>query len=117
MDDFPRTLISISPLCDAGLSLTFTKHKVICQNASGTSIIEDWHHPKEDLDWYFPLVDKAHNSNKDSLFPSNNDSFICSNPDANTPPPPLPPPLAATTYWDRIKHVKRPPNSTQTTYR
>jgi len=117
MDNFPRTLIGIVPLCDAGLSVTFTKHKVICQTASGTSIIEGWRHSKEDMDWYFPLVDEDHNSNKDSLFPSDNDSSICSNPDSTTPPPPPPPPLAATTYWDRIKHVKRPPNSTQTTYR
>jgi hypothetical protein len=117
MDNFPRTLINIAPLCNAGLSVTFTKHKVICQNASGTSIIEGWRHRKEDLDWYFPLVDEDQNSNKDSLFPSDNDSSICSNPVSNTPPPPSPPPLAATTYWDCIKHVKRPPNSTQTTYR
>jgi hypothetical protein len=80
MGNFPRTLISITPLCDAGLSVTFTKHKVICQTASGTSIIEGWCHPKEGSDWFFPLVDKDHNSNEDSLFPSNNDSSICSNP-------------------------------------
>ena len=40
MEDFPRTLIGIVPLCDAGLSVTFTKHKVICQTASNTSFIE-----------------------------------------------------------------------------
>jgi hypothetical protein len=69
------------------------------------------------MDRYFSLLNKDHNSNKDSLFPSNNDSAICFNPDSTTPPPPPPPPLAATTYWDCIKHVKRPPNSTQITYR
>jgi hypothetical protein len=69
------------------------------------------------MDWYFPLVNEDHNSSKDSLFPSDNDSSICSNPDSTTPPPPPPPPLVATTYWDCIRHEKRPPNSTQITYR
>ncbi len=116
MDNFPRTLIGIAPLCNTGLSITFTKHKVICQTASGTSIIEGWCHPKEGSDWFFPLVDEDHNSNKDSLFPSGNDSSTCSNPDLTTPPPLPPPPLGATTYWDRIKHKKRPANSTQITH-
>jgi hypothetical protein len=93
MDNFPRTLIGIAPLCNAGLSVTFTKHKVICQTASGTSIIEGWRHPQEGSDWFFPLVDEDHNSDKDSLFPSDNDSSICSNPNSTTPPPLLPPPL------------------------
>ncbi len=117
MGDSPRTLIGIATLCDAGLGVTFTKHKVICHTASGTSIIEGWRHPEEGSDWFFPLVDEDHNSDKDSLFPSDNDSSICSNSDSTTPPPLLPPPLAATTYWDHIKNKKRPPNSTQTTYR
>jgi hypothetical protein len=116
MDDFPRTLIGIALLCDAGLSVTFTKHKVICQTAKGTSIIEGWRHPKKGSDWFFPLVDEDHNSNKDSLFPSNNDSSICSNPDPATPPPLPSPPLAATTYWDCIRNKKRPANSIQITY-
>ena len=117
MDDFPRILIGIAPLCEAGLSVTFTKHKVICQTASGTRVIEGWRHPKEGSDWIFPLVDEDHNSNEDSLFPSDNDSSICSNPDLATPPPLPSPPLAATTYWDSIRHEKMPPNSTQITYR
>ncbi len=50
MDDFSRTLIGIAPLCNAGLSVTFTKHKVFCQTASGTSIIIGWRHPEEDMD-------------------------------------------------------------------
>jgi hypothetical protein len=116
MDNFPRTLIGIASLCDVGLSVTFTKHKVICQTDSGTSIIEGWHNPKEGSDWFSPLVDKDHNNNKDSLFPSDNDSSICSNSNTTTPPPLPPPPLAATTYRDCIKHEKRPANSTQITY-
>ncbi len=116
MDDFPRTLIGIAPLCNAGLSVTFTRHKVIAQTQSGTSIIEGWHNPDKGSDWFFPLVDEDHNSNKVSLFPSNNDSSICSNSNMTTPPPLPPPPLAAPTYWDCIKHKKRTANSTQITY-
>ena len=40
MDDFPRTLIDIVSLCNADLSVTFTKHKVIAQDHEDNSILE-----------------------------------------------------------------------------
>jgi hypothetical protein len=107
MENFPRTLIDIGPICNAGLSANFTKQKVIVQDLKGNSIIEGWHHPEEGSNWFFSLVDKDHNSNEGPLFPFDNDSSICSNPDTPTPPP-LPPHIStATTYWDHIKHKKQ----------
>jgi hypothetical protein len=97
MYNFPSTFIGIAPLCNTGLSVTFTKHKVITQDHSGNSILKGWHNPEEGSDWFFPLVDEDHNSSKGSLFPSDDDSSICSNPNTPTPPPLLTSSLTATT--------------------
>jgi hypothetical protein len=84
MEDFPRTLFGIAPLCNADLSITFTKHHVKACNQAGSTILKGWH-PNEACNWYLPLVDKDHNSDNDSLFPSTNDTTAPS----PTPPPPI----------------------------
>ena len=54
MDNFPRTLICIAPLCNAGLRVTFTKHKVICQTASGTASLKVGTTPTKAVTGSFP---------------------------------------------------------------
>jgi hypothetical protein len=73
--------------------------------------------PVEPTTGIFPIVDSNHNSNEDSLFPSNNKLTII--PPRDSPPEPLPPPATPVpnTYWDRIKHKKRPAGMVQLTYR
>jgi hypothetical protein len=87
MPEFPRTLVGIAPLCDMNLKVTFTKHDVKAYNQAGNIILEGWHNPEEFSDWSFPLVDKDHNSEDDSLFPFGNDIIL--------PPPTPPPPIAS----------------------
>jgi hypothetical protein len=73
--------------------------------------------PVEPMTGIFPIVDSDHNSNEDSLFPSNDELTII--PPPNPPPEPLPLPATPVpdTYWDRIKHKKRPAGMVQLTYR
>ena len=68
MPEFPRTLFGIAPLCDAGLSVTFTKYHVKAYDQAGNVVIEGWRNPKEAPDWYLPLVDENYNSDDNSLF-------------------------------------------------
>jgi hypothetical protein len=55
MDDFPRTLIGIAPLCNADLNVTFTKHKVIARDHEGNSIHEGWRNSGEASDCFFSV--------------------------------------------------------------
>jgi hypothetical protein len=108
MPSFPRTLVSIAPLCDANLTVTFTKHDVKAYDQAGTTILECWPDPRGASDWHFPLIDANHNSNDNSLFSSNNNTIIIP---ATNPPSVLSPPPATmvhNTYWDQIKNEKRP---------
>jgi hypothetical protein len=80
MPSFPRTLVSITPLCDANLTVTFTKHNVKAYNQAGATIREDWRNPGGANNWHFPLIDADHNTNDDSLYPS--DDATTSSPQA-----------------------------------
>jgi hypothetical protein len=117
MPSFTRTLIGIAPLCNADLSVIFTKHVVKAYNQAGATILERWCDPGGANNRHFPIIDFNHNSNEDSLFPSDDELTIIPPPDP--PPEPLPPPAtpAPDTYWDRIKHKKRPARTVQLTYR
>jgi hypothetical protein len=101
MPSFTRTLVSIAPLCDANLTVIFTKHDVKAFNQSGTTILEGWRDPGGANNWHFPLVDSNYNSNEDSLFPSNDKLTII--PPPNPPSELLSPPAtpASDTHWDR----------------
>jgi hypothetical protein len=112
MPSFPRTLVVMAPLCNANLTVTFTKHDVKTYNQAGTTILEIWHNPSGANNWHFPLIDADHNSNDDSLFPLDNDTTII----PATDPPPVPPATVQDTYWDYIKLDKRPASTTQMSY-
>jgi hypothetical protein len=56
----------IAPLCNANLTVIFTKHDVKAYNQAGTTILEGWHDPSGANDWHFPLVNSDYNSNEDS---------------------------------------------------
>jgi hypothetical protein len=123
MPSFPRALVSVAPLCNVDLTVTFTKHNVKAYDQSGTSILEGWHDSRGANNWHFPLIDADHNSNDVSLFPSDDDTTII--PPTYPPLIPLPPPpcpattvhnTQANTYWDRIKHEKSPASATQMSY-
>jgi hypothetical protein len=88
MPSFPRTLISIAPLCNTNLPVTFTKHDVKAYDQAGATILEGWRDPGGANDWHCPLIDAYHNSNDDSLFPSDDNTTIIP---AIDPPPPLSP--------------------------
>jgi hypothetical protein len=93
-----RTLGGISSLCNANLTVIFTKHDVKAINQAGATIIEGWHDPGGANDWHFPIVDSNYNSNEDSFFPS--DDKLTSIP---PPDPPLEPlPLPATPVPDTV---------------
>jgi hypothetical protein len=117
MPSFTRTLVGIAPLCDANLTVIFTKHDIKAINQAGTTILEGRHDPGGANDWHFPIVNSEYNSNEDSLFPSDDQITFIPPPD----PPPEPLPLPATpvpnTYWDRIRHKRRPARTVQLTYR
>jgi hypothetical protein len=117
MPSFTRTLVGIAPLCNANLIVIFTKHDIKAYNQAGTTILEGWRDPSGANDWHFPIVNSNHNSNEDSLVPSNDELTIIPLP--NRPPEPLPSPATpvSNTYWDRIKHKKRPAKMVQLTYR
>jgi hypothetical protein len=105
------------PLCNANLTVIFTKHDVKAINQPGAIILEGWRDPGGANDWHFPIVDSNYNSNKDSLFPSDDKLTII--PPPNPPPEPLPLPVTPVpdTYWNRIRHKRRPAGTVQLTYR
>jgi hypothetical protein len=113
----PRTLVGIALLCDANLTVILTKHDVKEYDQVGTTILKGWRDPGGANEWHFPIIDSNHNSNEDSLTPSNNQLTII--PPPNHPPEPLPLPATPVpdTYWDRIKHKKQPARMVQLTYR
>jgi hypothetical protein len=117
MPSFTRTLVGIAPLCDANLTVIFTKHVVKAINQAGTTILEGWRDPSGANNWIFFIVDSNYNSNEDSLFPSDDKLTII--PPPNPPSEPLPPPAIPVpdTYWDRIRHERRPAGTVQLTYR
>jgi hypothetical protein len=113
MQSFSRTLVSITTLCDANLTVTLIKHNVKAYDQAGATILEGWGNPGRANDWHFPLIDADCNSDDDSLFPSDDDATII--PTTNPSPVPLPPPAmpVPNSYWDRIKHEKWPVLTTQ----
>jgi hypothetical protein len=117
MPSFTRTLVGIAPLCNANLTVIFTKHDVKAYDQAGATILKGWRDHGGANDWHFPIVNSDHNSNEDSFFPSDDKLTIV--PPPNPPPEPLPPPASPVpdTYWDRIKkHQKRPAGMVQLTY-
>jgi hypothetical protein len=117
MPSFTRTLVSIAPLCNTNLTVIFTKHDVKAINQAGATILKGWHDPGGANNWHYPTVNSNYNSNEDSLFPSDDELTII--PPPNPPPEPLPPPATPVpdTYWDRIRHKRRPARIVQLTYR
>jgi hypothetical protein len=113
MPSFPSTLIGIAPLCKADLTVTFTKHDVKAYDQAGATILEGVRNPGGANNWHFPIINSDHNSNEDSLFPSDDKLTII--PPPIPPPVPLPPPatMIPDSYWDRIKHEKRPARMVQ----
>jgi hypothetical protein len=88
MPSFTRSLVGIAPLCNANLTVIFTKHDVKAYDQAGTTLLEGWGDPGGANYWHFPITDSNHNSNEDSLFPSNDKLTII--PPPNAPPEPLP---------------------------
>jgi hypothetical protein len=117
MTTFPRNLVRIAPLCIADLTVIFTKYNVKAYNQPGATILEGWHDLGGANDWHFFIIDSDHNSNDNSLFPSDDELTII--PPTDPPPVPLPPPatLVPDSYWDRIKHEKRPARMVQLSYK
>jgi hypothetical protein len=117
MPSITRTLVGIAPLCNANLTVIFTKHDVKAYDQAGATILKGWRDPGGANNWHFPIVDSNHNSNEDSLFPS--DDKLTTIPPPDTPPAPIPPPATPVpdSYWDCIKHEKRPARTVQLTYR
>jgi hypothetical protein len=85
---FTRTLVGIAPLCNANLTVIFSRHDVKAYNQAGATILEDWRDPDGANNRHFPIVDSHYNSNEDSLFPSDDKLTII--PPPNPPPEPLP---------------------------
>jgi hypothetical protein len=117
MPSFTRTLVGIAPLCDANLPVIFTKHDAKGYDQAGATILEGWYDPGGANDWHFPIADSDHNSDEDSLFPSDDELTIIPPPDPPPEPLPLPAISVPNTYWDRIKHKKQPAGKVQLTYR
>jgi hypothetical protein len=117
MPSFPRTLVGIAPLCNADLTVIFTKHGVKAYDQAGATILEGSCNPGGANDWHFPVINSDHNSNEGSLFSSDDKLTIIPPPDP--PPKPLPPPATPVpnSYWDRIKNDKRPAGTIQLSYR
>ncbi len=117
MPSFTRTLVGIAPLCSANLTVIFSKNDIKAINQAGGTILEGWHYPGGANKWNFPIVNSNYNSNEDSLLPSDDELTSIPPPD----PPPEPLPLQATpvpnTYWDRIRHERRPAGTVQLIYR
>jgi hypothetical protein len=77
MPSSTRTLVSIAPLCNTDLTVTFTKHDVKAYNQASATILEGWCDPGGANDWHFPIVDSDHNSNEDSSpLMTNSPSFL-----------------------------------------
>jgi hypothetical protein len=108
MPSFTRTLVGIAPLCNANLTVIFTKHDIKAINHAEATILEGWHDPGGANDWHFPIIDSNYNSNEDSLFPSDDKLTIIPSPDLPPKPLPLPATPVPDTYWDRIRHKRRP---------
>jgi hypothetical protein len=118
MPSFTRALVGIAPLCNANLTVIFTKkHDVKAINQAGATILKGWRDPGGANDGHFPIVDSNYNSNEDSLFPSKVELTII--PPPNPPQESLPPPATPVpnTYWNQIKREKRPAGTVQLTYR
>jgi hypothetical protein len=90
MPTFTRTLFGIAPLCNANLTVIFTKHDIKAINQAGATILEGLLDPGGAKDRHFPIVGSNYNSDEDSLFPS--DDKLTSIPPPDPPPEPLPPP-------------------------
>jgi hypothetical protein len=101
MPSFTRTLVDIAPLCNANLTVIFTKHDVKAYDQAGTTILEGWCDPGGANNRHFPLVNSDYNSNEDSLIPSNDELTII--PPSNPSPKllPLPATPVPNTQWDR----------------
>jgi hypothetical protein len=67
MPSFTRTLVGIAPLCNANLTVIFTKHDIKAYNQAGATLIKGWHDPGGANDWHFPIVGFDYNSNEYSL--------------------------------------------------
>jgi hypothetical protein len=108
MPSFTKTLVGIAPLCNANLTVIFTKNDVKAINQAEATILKGWRDPGGANDWHFPIVDSNYNSNEDSIFPS--DDELTSIPPHDPPPEPLPPPgtPVPNTYWDHIRHERQP---------
>jgi hypothetical protein len=108
MPSFTRTLFGIVPLCDADLTVIFTKTDVKAINQARATILKGWRDPGGANNWHFPIIDSNYNSNEYSLFSS--DDKLTSIPPPDPPPEPLPLPATPVpkTYWDRIRHKRRP---------
>jgi hypothetical protein len=117
MPSFTRTVVGIAPLCDADLTVIFTKHDVKAIDQAGATILKGWCDPGEANNWHFPIADSDYNSNEDSLFPSDDKLTII--PPLNPPTEPLPPPATpvSDTYWDHIRHMRRLAGMMQLIYR
>jgi hypothetical protein len=117
MPSFTRTLVGIAPLCNANLTVIFIKTDIKAINQAGATILKGWRDPSGANDWHFPIVNSNYNSDEDSIFPS--DDELTSIPPPDPPPEPLPLPATPVpdTYWDRIRHKRRPAGMVQLTCR
>jgi hypothetical protein len=108
MPTFTRTLFDIAPLCNANLTIIFTKHDIKAINQAGATILKGWCDPSGARDWHFPFIDSNYNSDENSLFPS--DDKLSSIPLPNPPPESLPLPATPVpnTFWDCIRHERQP---------
>jgi hypothetical protein len=59
---FTRTLVGIAPLCNANLTVIFTKNDIKAINQAGATILEGWRDPGGANDWHFPIVNSNYNS-------------------------------------------------------
>jgi hypothetical protein len=55
MPSFTRTLVGIAPLCNANLTVIFTKHDVKAYDQAGATILEDGVTPGDPTTGIFPL--------------------------------------------------------------
>jgi hypothetical protein len=90
MPSFTRTLVGIAPLCNANITVIFTKHDIKAINQAGATILGSWRDSSGANDWHFPIVDSNYNSDENSLFLSNDKLTIIPPPNPPTEPLPLP---------------------------
>jgi hypothetical protein len=62
MPTFTRTPFGIAPLCNANLTIIFTKHDVKAIDQAGATILEGWRDLGGARDWHFPIVDANYNN-------------------------------------------------------